>query len=81
MNEEHRREDEGRQGVSARLVALVVVVILVVLLGVDNRDSVEVGYLVDDGKIPLVWVILVSLVLGAILERLYVYVRGRRRDD
>lgn len=73
--------DEQRQ-VSVRLVIFLVVALLVVLLGVDNRHNVRVNYLVGDSEFPLVWVILASLVAGAILGRTWTFIRSRRaRSD
>lgn len=66
--------------ISWRVWVLVVIGLLVVLFGVDNRQSVRVGYLFDESDIPLVWVILISLVAGAAFERAYGFVR-RRRDS
>lgn len=76
------REPAGRD-VSVRLVVLVVVALLVVLFGVDNRHDVEVGYLVDESEASLVWVILVSLVAGVFLGRTWSFIRSRRarHDD
>ncbi len=75
-------QSESRQ-VPVRLVVFLVVAVLMVLLGVANRDDVEVEYLVGDAQIPLVWVIVVSLIAGAILERSWTFIRARRtrRDD
>lgn len=78
-DERHLEPERPGRGVPPRLVALVVVLALVVAFGVDNRRSVPVGFVFDDAKIPLVWVIFVSLVAGAVLERLYVFVRRRQR--
>lgn len=76
-------EHAASRQVPVRLVVFLVVALLVVLLGVSNRDDVEVEYLVGDAQIPLVWVIVVSLVAGAILERSWTFIRSRRtrRDD
>lgn len=64
-----------------RLVVLLVLTVLVVLLGVDNRHDVELEYLVGDAQVRLVWVIAVVFAAGAVFERMYTFVRGRRRDE
>lgn len=71
------RSDERRE-VPVRLVVFFVVALLVVLLGVDNRHNVRVNYLVGDSEFPLVWVIVISLAAGAILERTWTFIRSRR---
>lgn len=65
---------------TVRLVAMAVLLVLAVIWGVANSQSVDVDFLVTDTRTPLVWVILISMVVGAVLERLYFWVRGRRRD-
>ena len=75
------RQERERRRRNARLVLLGAVALLVVLLGVDNSHDVPVEYLFGEANISLVWVIVVSLIAGAILERAYSFVRGRRRDD
>lgn len=69
----------GARGVSLRAALVGIVVLVVVLLAVDNRHSVKVGYLLDEARIPLVWVIVLSLVVGAALGRAVTFVRARRR--
>lgn len=64
-----------------RLVVLVVLVLILALLGVDNSHDVELEYLVGDAEVRLVWVIVVAFLLGAVAERMYGFVRGRRDDD
>lgn len=83
--QERHEEDRGARKVGRRrrnrLVVLLVVVVVMALLGIANRDDVELEYLAGDGEVPLVLVILVSFAAGAVFERAYAFVRGRRRDD
>lgn len=70
----HRRD-------AARLVrfALVLAVIaVVVLLALDNRQDVKVGYLVDDTTAPL-WMVIVGSALGGLLIGALVRVRSRHQ--
>ena len=58
--------------------------LLVLLLVLDNRRSVPVGYLFGDKQVPMVWVILASVAAGAVLDRLGSWLlrrRRRRRDE
>jgi len=72
-----KRQDGGRStSETIRLVALGVIVVVVLLFGIANSDSVRVDYLVDEKRSPLIFVILVSAILGALASALV----RRRRD-
>ncbi len=71
--------DEERRGLSLRMWVFLVVAVAVVLLGVANRQPVELRYLFGEADVRLVWVILGALVAGAVLDRTYAFVRRRRR--
>ncbi len=80
---EQRQGSEGRDGASARkrssreLVrtgALVVLSILITLFAVFNLKEVKVSYVFGSGKAPLIIVIVVSALIGAVLT----YVGERR---
>lgn len=73
-----RGPDERRARVRVRTVLLVSLAIAVVLLALDNTEDVDVGYVVGGARVPLVWVILVSLASGAVLERLGTWFARRR---
>lgn len=69
----HRRD-------AARLVRLIVVLAVVavlVLLGLDNRQDVQVGYLVDETTAPL-WMVIVISALGGVLIGALLRVRSRQ---
>ena len=61
----------------ARLVGAVVVVALIVALGIDNREEVKIGYLIGDAEVRLIWLLLVTAILGAIAGRLVAWRRKR----
>lgn len=71
--------EEERRGLSLRAWVFLVVAVVVVLLGVANRQPVELRYLFGEADVRLVWVILGALVAGAVLDRTYAFVRRRRR--
>jgi len=58
----HRR-DLGRL---IRLVVVAVLVLALVLLGVDNRHDVRIGYVVGEATGP-VWLLIVASALGGLL--------------
>jgi len=70
------QRDEHRRRELVRLVSAVALVLVMVAFVVDNRRSVRVGFIVTDRRVPLIFVLLVTAVLGAVIDRL---MRWRRR--
>ncbi len=75
MADETRGRDSGD---TVRLVAAIVIVAALVAFVVDNISSVKVGFVFTEKKIPLIFVLLATLLIGALLDRLVQYA-GRRR--
>jgi uncharacterized integral membrane protein len=71
-----RRDEQRSTGNMVRLGIAVLLVAALVAFVFDNRHRVNVGFVFTDSDISLIWVLLATLVLGAILDRL---VRFRRR--
>ncbi len=69
-------QDPGREGMG-RLIAGAVLVVLVLLFAIFNRSRVEVDYVVFDRNSRLIYVIIVSALLGAVADRL---IQRRRRS-
>ena len=68
----------------SKTIAALAVAILLIAFGLSNRDDVPIDWLVTTTKTPLIIVIVVSAVLGAILGGLGVRGRVRRagsRDE
>jgi uncharacterized integral membrane protein len=68
----------------SKTIAAIAVAILLIAFGLSNRDDVPIDWLVTTTSAPLVLVIIVSAVLGAILGGLGVRSRSRRagsRDE
>ena len=76
MTDEHRSLD-GRD--MARVVVAVVLVAALVAFVVDNIGSVKVGFVFTDRDIPLIFVLVGTALLGAILDRFVQYAVRRRR--
>jgi uncharacterized integral membrane protein len=76
VTDEHRRLD-GRD--TARVVVAVVLVAALVAFVVDNIGSVKVGFVFTDREIPLIFVLVGTALLGAILDRFVQYAVRRRR--
>ena len=61
----------------ARLVGAVIVVALIIGLAVDNRHEVKIGYIIGDADVRLIWLLLITAILGAIAARLVAWRRKR----
>ena len=79
MNE--RGDNDEKQSRPKRdVVRIIAVGILAVALAafvIDNTQSVRVGFVVDERNPPLIWVLVVTLLLGAVIGRLVSWVRNR----
>jgi uncharacterized integral membrane protein len=67
-----------RDVVTSKTVAAVAVAILLIAFGLSNRNDVPIDWLVGTTDTPLIVVILVSAVLGAILGGAAVRKSSRR---
>ena len=63
---------------TGRLAAAVLVTALATLFAALNLDEVEVNWLLGTWDTPLIVVIAVSFVLGALADRLFTALRRRR---
>lgn len=54
----------------------VVVIGIIAALALDNRHEVRIGYVIGDAHVRLIWLLLVTAILGAVAARL---VRWRRK--
>ena len=69
----------GERGVFTRLVILGVVVAYAVAFVLENRKDVRVHFVFVKTTVSLIWLILLSLALGALAARLLPLYRRRRR--
>ena len=63
----------------ARIVAVVVLVALLVAFVVDNSQTVKVGFVFFQAHVSLIWALLIAVILGMAIDRLVIYLMGRRR--
>ena len=75
MADETRGRDSGD---TARIIAALVILGVLVAFVLANLRKVKVGFVFADVKIPLIFVLIATALIGAILDRLVQYV-GRRR--
>lgn len=80
MGEEVSPKQEAaiRRRQTMRLTAIAVIVAGAAALAIDNRESVELGYVFGERSAPLVVALVVAFVLGAIVSRLAVRRPGGR---
>ena len=64
---------------TVRIVGLALTVIVLLALLLDNGQSVRIGYVVGDVKAPLIAVLAITAVLGAVLDRLLLWRTGRAK--
>ncbi len=60
-----------------RITLLVILVVYAVLFFLFNRETVTVTLVVAEVSIPLVWVLMLSFVLGALVMYLLLFLRRR----
>jgi uncharacterized integral membrane protein len=70
----HRR-DVGRL---IRLIFVAAIIVVIVVVGMDNRDDVRVGYAIGDAQAPVWVVIVIATVVGIVIGWLIRH-RPRRR--
>jgi uncharacterized integral membrane protein len=71
-----RQTRSGRD--TAKLVAIAVLAIVLIVFVIANTDSVTIDFLLTDVEIPLIFVLLGTAILGAILDRLFTMWRRNR---
>ena len=70
-----------QRDLKSKTIAAFAVAVLLIAFGLSNRDDVPVDWLVGTTHTPLIVVILVSAVLGAILGGAAVRKSSRRSKD
>jgi uncharacterized integral membrane protein len=65
------------RAIASKTIAAIAVAFVLIAFGVSNGDSVPVDYLVVTRDSPLILVIAVSALLGAVIGALIVYRRKR----
>jgi uncharacterized integral membrane protein len=63
---------------TARVVAALVLVALVVAFVIDNTRKVKVGFVVGDHETRLIYVLIVTFLVGVVVDRLWQRARRRR---
>jgi len=53
--------------------------VLLIAFVLDNSRTVKVGFVFFSTRISLIWVLLIAAFLGALVDRLVILIRQRRR--
>jgi uncharacterized integral membrane protein len=75
MADEPARRD-NRQ--TTRLVAALVLLALLIAFVVDNTRKVTVGFVFTDHRTRLIYVLIVTALIGVLLDRLWIHARRNR---
>ncbi|MDQ1379967.1 MAG: hypothetical protein QOG65_3361 [Actinomycetota bacterium] len=76
VDETPRHEGRDRRE-TARVVAALILVALLVAFVIDNTRKVTVGFVVGDHETRLIYVLIVTFLVGIIVDRLWQRVRRR----
>jgi uncharacterized integral membrane protein len=69
---EPRKSRDSRDSRStAKFVGIVVLVVVLAAFVIDNHQSVNVGFVVHDFDVPLIFVLVVTAIVGAVIDRLW----------
>ncbi len=63
----------------ARLVVTGLGLVLLIAFVLDNSHTVKVGFVFFNTKLSLIWVLIIAAVLGALVDRLVIYLSQRRK--
>lgn len=89
MNDESRGATDGQQvassgrnGPSATLIGLAVVVVLFVVFFLQNGEEQKIDFLVFEKDTTIRWSLLIAVLLGAAIDRIFsIWWRRRRRRN
>jgi uncharacterized integral membrane protein len=62
-----------------RIAVAVAGLILLIAFVLDNSQNVKVGFVFFNAELSLIWVLLIAAVLGALVDRLVILLRSRRK--
>ncbi len=72
-----RKKRETREIV--RLAVAGIALVLLIAFVLDNSQTVKVGFVFFSTRLSLIWVLLIAALLGALVDRLVILLRERRK--
>jgi uncharacterized integral membrane protein len=73
---EGEREERRDRRETTKVVLVAVLVVVLVAFVLANTDTVNVSFVVADFDVPLIFVLVVTAIIGAVIDRLF---QARRR--
>jgi uncharacterized integral membrane protein len=82
-NEGQRSAASGRDGPNLVLIGLGIVTVLLVIFFLQNSETLSVDFLFFEKKTTIRWSLLVAVLLGVAIDRIFSiwWRRRRKRDD
>ncbi len=77
VTKEHKAERRGSRRERARVIAMAVLLIVIIVFAVLNLGAVKVDWIFGSGHAPLIVVIVISLLVGIFIT--YIAGRANRR--
>lgn len=77
-----RASSKGRRRSNREVARLVVAglgLVLLIAFVLDNSQTVSVGFVFVSTQLSLIWVLLIAALLGALVDRLVIYLSQRRK--
>jgi uncharacterized integral membrane protein len=68
----------GGQSSRARLIAGIVLLVLLIAFVIDNTRRITVGFVLFDHETRLIYVLIVTVLIGVVLDRLWQHWRRSR---
>jgi len=63
---------------TGRIVLAIVILVILIIFVVDNLEQVRVSFVFFKADVGLIWVLIATALIGALIDRMFVW-RGRRR--
>jgi uncharacterized integral membrane protein len=70
-------EPTGNRRISGKLIAAIILAIVLIAFVFDNTRKVKVGFVVGDHQTRLIYVLIVTAVIGVLIDRLWIWHRNR----
>jgi uncharacterized integral membrane protein len=77
VEETPRHEGRDRRE-TARVVAALILIALLIAFVIDNTRKVTIGFVIGDHQTRLIYVLIVTFLVGVIVDRLWQRVQRRR---
>ncbi|MDQ1459061.1 MAG: hypothetical protein QOI08_545 [Actinomycetota bacterium] len=78
MVEETPRHEGRDRRETARVVAALILIALLIAFVIDNTRKVTIGFVIGDHQTRLIYVLIVTFLVGVIVDRLWQRVQRRR---